>query len=424
MTTRLQWLLLQVTKKVWVRATAFSLLGVATALVAVWIKRYVPQDIPARIGAHAVDNLLNILAASMLSVTIFSLSTLVAALASATSNVTPRATRLLTEDSTAQNALATFLGAFLYSLVGIIALQTGLYGDTGRVVLYVVTLAVIVVIVGTLLKWIDHVSKLGRVGETTERVEHVARRAMRDRHRHPYLGGVPFTSLDRLPEGAWPVFPDEMGYLAHIDMEALTETCDAQCCEVFVGAVPGKYVDPTAPLAWVTGPRGDDTCSEVCSAFTVSEERSFDQDPRFGVVVLSEIASRALSPAMNDPGTAIDVLGRALRLLALWATPVERIAPEHPRVHVPPVLLQDLFDDVFTPIARDGAAHVEVMLRLQKTLRSLSLLGGPEFRAAALHHSAQALQRAEQAMPLEADRARVRAEAEALQALHQGPVMA
>ncbi len=132
MTTRLQWLVLQVTRKLWVRATAFSLLAVATALVAVWFKRYIPQDIPAKIGADAVDNLLNILAVSMLSVTIFSLSTLVAALASATSNVTPRATRLLTEDSTAQNALATFLGAFLFSLVGIIALQTGLYGDTGR----------------------------------------------------------------------------------------------------------------------------------------------------------------------------------------------------------------------------------------------------------------------------------------------------
>ncbi len=420
MTTRLQWLLLQVTRKVWVRATAFSLLGVATALVAVWVKRYVPQDIPAKIGADAVDSLLNILAASMLSVTIFSLSTLVAALASATSNVTPRATRLLTEDSTAQNALATFLGTFLYSLVGIIALQTGLYGDTGRVVLYVVTLVVIVVIVGTLLKWIDHVSSLGRVGETTERVEHAARRAMHDRHRHPYLGGQPFTAIDRLPDGAWPVFTKEMGYVAHIDMSALSETCETQDCEVYVGALPGKYVDPTAPLAWVTGPHSAQARDEVQDAFTISEVRSFDQDPRFGVAVLSEIASRALSPALNDPGTAIDVLGRAVRLLGSWATLADVEDIKHARIHVPPILLEELFDDAFTPIARDGAAYVEVMLRLQKALRSLYLLGGPEFRSAALAHSMEALQRAEIAMPLEADRARVRKEAEALQALHEG----
>ncbi len=420
MTTRLQWLALQVGRKLWVRATAFSLLAVATALLGVWLKRYIPDDIPAKIGADAVDNLLNILAASMLSVTIFSLSTLVAALASATSNVTPRATRLLTEDSTAQNALATFLGTFLYSLVGIIALQTGLYGDTGRVVLYVVTLGVIVVIVGTLLKWIDHVSKLGRVGETTERVEHAARKAMSDRHCHPYLGGQPFTALDMLPDGARPVSTKELGYVAHIDMSALTKVCEKNCCEVYVEALPGRFVDPTAPMAWVIGESSEEAHDEVREAFTISEVRSFDQDPRFGVAVLSEVASRALSPAVNDPGTALDVLGRALRLMALWATPVEATEAKHPCVHVPPILLEDLFDDAFTPIARDGAGHVEVMLRLQKTLRTLSLLGGPEFRTAALHHSAQALERAEHAMPLEADRARVRKEADALKALHEG----
>jgi len=277
-----------------------------------------------------------------------------------------------------------------------------------------------VVIVGTLLRWIDHVSKLGRVAQTTETVEHVARKAMCDRHCHPYLGGQPFTALDLLPDGACAVSTDKIGYIAHIDMKALSKACDTHGCEVYVGALPGKFVDATAPLAWVVAERSEEACCAVRDAFTIGEVRSFDQDPRFGVAVLSEIASRALSPAMNDPGTAIDVLGRTVRLLALWSTPVDATDPEHACVHVPPVLLEDLFEDAFTPIARDGAGHVEVMLRLQKTLRSLSLLGGPEFREAALHHSAEALQRAEHAMPLEADRARVRKEAKALEALHAG----
>lgn len=418
MLTRLQWALLQMTRQLWFRATAFSVLAVATALVALWIKRYIPADIPAKIGADAVDSLLNILAASMLSVTIFSLSTLVAALGSATSNVTPRATRLLTEDHTAQNALSTFLGTFLFSLVGIIALQTGLYGDSGRVVLYVVTLGVIALIVVTLLRWISHVSKLGRVGQTTQRVEEAATDAMRNRHRHPYLGGQPFTDVDRVPEGARAVYGDSIGYLAHIDMSALSKVCEAQDCHMFVNVLPGAYVVPTEPIAWLTGDCDDEVLAAVREAFTVDEERSFDQDPRFGVSVLSEIASRALSPAMNDPGTAIDVIGRMVRLLNLWAVPAELDECEHPRVHVPPILVQDLFDDAFTPIARDGAATVEVALRLQKALRTLSRLGGPEYRVAALRHSAEALLRAEQAMTLEADRARVRVVATELETLH------
>ena len=42
--------------------------------------------------------------------------------------MTPRATRLVVEDVTTQNVLATFIGSFLFSLVGIIALNMGAYG--------------------------------------------------------------------------------------------------------------------------------------------------------------------------------------------------------------------------------------------------------------------------------------------------------
>ncbi|MEJ1268514.1 DUF2254 family protein [Pantoea ananatis] len=79
-----------------------------------------------------MDNILNILASSMLAVTTFSLSTMVTAFGSATTHVTPRAMKLVVEDSTTQNVLATFIGSFLFSLVGIIALNMGAYGEQGR----------------------------------------------------------------------------------------------------------------------------------------------------------------------------------------------------------------------------------------------------------------------------------------------------
>lgn len=417
MTTRLQWLLQQAARQLWFRATAFSALAVATALLGVFAKHYIPADLPARIGADAVGHLLNILAASMLSVTIFSLSTLVSANTLAASSTTPRAARLLAEDSTAQNALATFIGSFLFSLVGIIALQTGLYGDSGRVVLYVVTLLVIAVIVATLLGWIDHVTKLGRVGETTDRVEDKAARAMRDRHQHPYLGGQPLTAAASRPAVAVAVYADRFGYVQHIDMKALCELIEGTQAHVFIATMPGGYADSSRPLAWWHGePIDDETAATVREAFSVEDVRSFDQDPRFGLTVLSEIASRALSPAVNDPGTAIDVLGRAVRLLAIWSEPVAARNAEirYPRIHVPPVLLDDLFDDIFTPVARDGAGIVEVGIRLQKMLRTLANLGEPRYQAAARRHSALALARAETGLTLDDDLRRVREIAEAI----------
>ncbi|WP_305804424.1 DUF2254 family protein [Stenotrophomonas sp. YIM B06876] len=52
----------------------------------------------------------------------------------------------------------------------------------------------------------------------------------------------------------------------------------------------------------------------------VGAQRSLDQDPRFGLLVLGEVASRALSPAINNPCTAIDVIGRAVHCRWTGAT--------------------------------------------------------------------------------------------------------
>ncbi len=406
MTSRWLWLASQLTRRMWFRASLFSILAVATALIAIVLGPYIPSDLPTKIGADAVDNILGIIASSMLAVTTFSLSTMVSAYSAATSNVTPRATRLVMEDTTTQNVLATFIGSFLYSLVGIIALSTGAYGSTGRVVLFVVTAGVIVLIVVTLLRWIDHLSRLGRVTETTARVEKAATDAMRMRHESPFMGGQPLTEI---PKAARPIYASQIGYVQHLDVGQLSKIAERGEGNIFVTATPGAFVSPTEQIAWAQALDQDDQESEIRACFTINDVRSFDQDPRFGASVLAEIASRALSPAINDPGTAIDVIGRGVRILAIWAEPGE---PEQetlfPRVHVPAIAVADLFDDLFTPIARDGAAIVEVGIRLQKALRILSRLGPPSFAESAKRHSQLALGRAEAVLGLEHDLAVLR----------------
>lgn len=293
MFSRLHWLFLQLSRRLWVRATAFSVLGVVTALIALWVKRYIPDELPAKIGSDAVDSLLQIIATSMLSVMIFSLSTIVSAYASATSNTTPRATQLLMSDSTAQNALATFLGAFLFSLVGIIVLQTGQYGDNGRVVLYAVTLGVIVIIVLTLLRWTDYVLRLGRVGPTCDRVESVATKALRRRRAAPYLSGRPREPNDSgIPEGFLSIHTDKFGYVQHIDMPALQDAAKEAEIEIYLIALPGHFAGTAEPLVAVMNMPSEVCVAAIRDAFSITAARDFDQDPRFGVCVLSEIASR------------------------------------------------------------------------------------------------------------------------------------
>jgi uncharacterized membrane protein len=330
---------------------------------------------------------------------------MVSAYATASSATTPRVAELLIQDSSAQNALATFVGSFLFSLVGIIALNAGVYGDSGRVVLFVGTIGVIAVIVITLLRWIDLLARFGRVGDAIDRVEAAAVHAMRARWKHPCIGA-------RMRAGPAPtvavVSSAKIGYVQHIDVEALERVAAVAGGEIHVEALPGAFVDTARPIAWLDFTPDEAAVEAVRAAFNVGARRSFDQDPRFGLIVLSEIASKALSPAINDPGTAIATMAALVRVLAILAEPRDEDSEIfYSHVFIPALAVDELFDDAFSPISESGAGTLAVGIRLQKTLHALAALDHPEFRNAARHQSALAVARARHALSLAADVARL-----------------
>ena len=408
MVTKWGWKLIKLSRTLWVRTVAFALLALLSALVAVLLQDLIPASVAGIIGAGAAEKILTILASSMLAVTTFSLSIMIAAFSASTNSVSPRATRLLMEDSTTHNALATFVGSFLYSIVSIILLNTKLYNERGEVVLFLTTIVVTALIVITILVWINHLSGLGRVGETANRVEDKAYAALMTFVNDPWLGANPLATLARVPERAKAFLTPTIGYIQHVDVKAIHNWAQAHDCKVFIVVRAGVFIEPGRPLLWIDGELPDNTDS-LAKAFTIEDFRSFDQDPRFGLLVLAEIASKALSPAVNDPGTAIEIIGRGMRVLSNWQLPDSSTTKvRYPRIWQLGLALDDLFDDFFTPIARDGAALVEIHIRLQKSFIALAKMN-PQLRIQARRHSEDALARAEQAQHHTSDLARLKA---------------
>lgn len=408
MISRWQWVLTQVFKKLWFRATLFAIAAVITALLSILFKSMIPASFSVRIGAEAVDNILNILASSMLAVTTFSLSIMVSAYGSATTNATPRATRLVVEDVTTQNVLATFIGSFLFSLVGIIALNMGAYGERGRVILFVVTLVVIALILLTLLRWIQHLTSLGRVGETTAKVERAAIETFIARAQNPCLGGYPWLESHIQPQGTEAIYPQAIGYIEHIDIGRLASVLADSPAHLYLIAQAGSFVHPSRPVMYITAKAGSALHAQCLSTLSVSDVRSFSQDPRFCLCVMAEIACRALSPAVNDPGTAIDVIGRGVRVLSEYARhQVDKCDVAYPAIHIAPLSASHLLDDFFSPIARDGAGMREIPIRLLKSLAMLSQAWPDLFEKAAAGHAREALEYIERANYTASDKARI-----------------
>lgn len=408
MNSKWQFLLSRFNRQLWVRAALYGVVGISTALIAALMGPLLPPSAAKWLGANAVKDLLTIMASSMLAVATFSLSIMVSAFTAASTSTTPRASTLLIEDKSAQRALSTFIGAFLFSIVGLIALATDIYGPTGRVVMFGMTVIVIGLVVVTLLNWIDQLARFGRVGETINRVEAAARTALLHCARAPTMDAMPAT---RVPAGVTPVMSARIGYIRHIDTAKLQRLADENGLRVHVALLPGAFTHPGRALAQIEGDCDDEVRVALAEAFMVGGSRTFDQDPRFGLIVLAEIAVRALSPAVNDPGTAIDVIGTTTRLLHQYreARRDAEVSSRYERVLVPELLADDLFDDVFRPIARDGAGMLEVGLSLQRALLALRNGDDQRFTAAAIRHARDALQRAEAALSFEADREVLRA---------------
>lgn len=365
---RIGWLVRRAARKIWFRAAVISAASVVVAAFAGIVARAVPYHFTGDIGQDAVGTVLQIIASSMLAVTTFSLTAMVSAYSSATQLATPRATQLLISDRMSQNALSTFLGAFIFAIVGIIGLQTRLYGGQGRVLLLIATVLLVALVVVTLLRWIAHLAAFGRMSDVIDRVEDAACSAMRTFAADPFGGGRPAVAL---PAGARPVLPDEIGYVTYIDFDRIATQARQRNIAVHVAAIPGTLVHAGRPLLHVVGADDREGDGDLAKAFTIERHRDFEHDPRLGLIALGEIAGRALAPATNDPGTAVEVLNALFRTLS--ELPAHDAAPDNdlPPVHVPRPSVEELVRAGFAPIVREGAGEEEVAIRAFKILLAL-----------------------------------------------------
>ena len=400
------------------RLWAKPILACAASLVAVhsagWIGRSPLGGLLPSVEAGALAAMLRTLSGSMLVVATFAVGSMVTALASAGRDGTPRTFALIVSDDNSQNALSVFIGAFIYGVVALLYFEDGFFAPEGESALLLMSVAVLALVVLTFVRWVDGIARLGRLGAVVERAERAATRTFERRMRIAARVREPGEETDGVP-----LLARDIGYVQRVDLEALQARCDEGGVRVSVLAMPGKFVGPGVLLARV---RSDDDAGgeridldAFASAFRVGRSRTFDEDPCFGLIVLSEIGSRALSPAVNDPGTAIDIVRSFVRIIARLAMPAHTPGAESlDRVDVTPLTAESIFDDAFGSIARDGAGLVEVGLALQSAFGSLGSLPDAEIRAAAVAQSRLALRRAELAMELPEDFERLRAAAAGL----------
>ena len=384
-------------KRLWVRIGLIAGLALLSVALSGIVSPVLPDEVPDVLGAGALHDILEIIASSMLAVTIFSLSVMVSVHRAVSGQWSPRARMLLLTDRTTMTTLATFLGAWLFALTGVILMDTPYIGEREVFALFLITLAVITYVVFSIMRWIVHLEDLGSLEQTADRVEEAVRSALSQRLGAPCLGGHALTPEVTIPWDAAVVEATRSGWVRHIYEDALNEVGRRHAVDIYLTVPIGRFVYRGDEIARVTD-HAPEAEAEIVQQVEIGNSRSFEQDPRFGFVVLGEVASKALSPGINDSGTAIDAATRAGRLLLAWRSEAVDDAPRYERIWAMPLRAVDLLEDAYRAPGRDGAGQVEVVVTILKALGRLTLHEDRSMARAARDMARQVASRAERTL--------------------------
>jgi len=362
-----------------VLAIGLSALEKRVSAVKVWsdlLDRLFPPE-PA--AAYIV---LGTIAGSMISVVSVVYSILLVVLTFASAQFSPRVLVAFVEDRVSQTTLGVFIGTFSYCLLTLPAIRSQ---PTPFVPSVAVIGAMILAIacLACLLYFIHHIAVSIQASTIVDRIARETERIIDQVLPRPLVStrdGATDEAAARLSGGNTPVLASVSGYIQSIDEPRLLATAQAYNTILRVERYIGQFVAAGTPVVGIfsTGEPPAGLQAATLQAFAIGPARTMDQDAEFGVLQIVDIALKAMSPAINDPTTAltcIDQLGRLMVRAAGREPAPTTLRDAYGRVKV--VLQRTayprLLDVAFSQIRHYGRTDVAVPLRLMRVLGELAV---------------------------------------------------
>ena len=341
----------------------------------------------AGVGVGTARDILGATAAGMIAFTGFVLASVLVVVQFAASQYSPRLVLWFRRDTLTKHAIGCFLAAFVYALVALRRLE-GEGGDFSPDITVTVALALLVGACILFLALLQRVTDRLRPRSLFRAVIREGIQAARETYAAKLEEHVPD---DRSWERADPQrvpHHGRTGVVTSFDRPALV--AEATRSGAVIELVPGvgEFVGPRAELLRVHGRRSDDPAA-LAALVHVADERTIEQDPAFAMRIVVDTAIRALSPAINDPTTAVhalDVLELLVRELAghdLDGSFARDDAGQVRLVWRAP-RWDDLLDLAFEEIREYGASSVQICRRMRAVLEDL-LASTPAMRHAAIN---------------------------------------
>lgn len=305
----------------------------------------------------------------------------------------PRLVLWIARDAWLYHAIGVFTATFLYALAALAWIDRGTSGRVPLISGFMV-MALVVASVVMLIGLIQRLSLL-QINKMLTFTANCGREAIEKTY--PSSEAQPSTSDVELPGLTQTImYTGVAGVIQAVKLRDLRRMADSSNAIVELVPAIGDPVFRGAPLLRIYG--GSRPVNErlLRKAIAIGTERTFEQDPKYAIRLLVDIAIRALSPAVNDPTTAVQSLDQIGDLLVRLGERILEISGVHDtrgieRVRIAMPRWEDFLVLAFDEIRQYGATSVQVTRRLRALICFL-IDTLPEHRGPALIKHLQRLE--------------------------------
>ena len=302
----------------------------------------------------------------------------------------PRLVLWIARDPLIFHAMGAFTATFLYAIAALAWIDRH---GSGKVPFFsaFMTVALLLISMAVFVGLVHRLSRL-QVENVLRFTGDFGRRIIRTHY--PPLGshgveeGYEFR---RRPVTQTLIYSGSPKVIQSLDMRKISELAEAAGGVIAMESSVGDTLVESTPLLLVYGAREPISERALWKAIKIGSERTFEQDPKYAIRLLVDIAIRALSPAVNDPTTAVQALDQIEDLLVRLGRRRLEIGEVRDAAGAVVVVCQvptweDFLHLAFTEIRAYGAQSPQVVRRLKALVADLIRALPPERHAALQDH--------------------------------------
>ena len=354
----------------------FPALSIIVGLIAVTLLHQVERTLgwELNVSPETARIIMGTVAASMFTLVIVGSSAVLLVVQLASAQLTPRIITLVYRNNLRKLSLSVFVFTFTFAVGVLVRIEDSVPLLTSYIAAYgfLINLALFLHFIDSIGKTVRPSSALGVVGLAGREVVQSLFPSKLRTH-HPVVE-TPVELLNRQPSRT--VLNEVDGVVLAFDRRGLVGLAsDANCLMELVPEV-GDFVAAGDPLFRLFDGGQDIPAERLHKSVALGRERTLEQDPMYAFRIIVDIACKALSPAINDPTTAVLAIDQLHHLLR--AVGSRNLAEGHVMDRTGQVRLvyrtpdwEDFVHLAVTEIRQYGRESIQIMRRLRAMLENL-----------------------------------------------------